>query len=551
MKSIPWRFLAGAGLCAALASLAMPAMATAGSCPARGIDGLDPDRQPAIEALGIAQSRARPLAHALVDGIGPRLTGSPGLDAAYAWARDTATALGLQNVRLEDWGRFGHGWTQQRAWMRMQAPVPMMFVAQAAPWSVASDGVVEGDALHADLHSDADFAAWRGRLRGKVLFLGALPAQDAPVQAAPPRFDAAGAQRELATVARYFAGRAQRTPARLEQQAFRARLARFLADEGVQAVVLPGDPGQAGAGTARLYLDDNALLAPQPWLPGQAPVFPVVVAGNEAFGRVGRLLQAGTPVRVEYDIATTTTPAPVHGYNLVAEIPGSDPCLRDEVVEIVAHLDSWAGATGAVDDGAGVIAALEAMRIVRMSGVQPRRTVRLVLFSGEEQGVLGSRAYVDTHYARVPRDAASGLVAGAPQPGDGFGRFSLAMLVDMGSGPIRGIYAGADPAMAALLRRWQPALAPLGVDFVLDGPGWPADQSSYTDAGLPALLFLQDPPDYMTRARHTSVDTYERLDFDGLAQIATVQALLALNAAMRDAPMPRAAAPSPSSTSAR
>ena len=278
---------------------------------------------------------------------------------------------------------------------------------------------------------------------------------------------------------------------------------------------------------------------------GRVALLDFRVAGNEAFGRVGRLLAAGTPVRIEYEVATTTTPAPVPGDNLIAEIPGHDPCLRDEVVEIVAHLDSWAGATGAVDDGAGVIAALEAMRILRESGVALRRTVRLVLFSGEEQGVLGSRAHVDAHYAQVPRDPQTGLVSGPVRPRPGHGRLSLAMLVDMGSGPIRGIYAGADPEMAALLRRWQPALAPLGVDFVLDGPGWPADQSSYTDAGLPALLFLQDPTDYMTRARHTSVDTYERLDFDGLAQIATVQALLALDAAQRDARMPRPPTVSP------
>mgnify|MGYP003575249993 CR=1 FL=1 len=530
-------------LCVALI-LPVPAWAT--SCPVHGSDRADPALQPRIEALGVAGSRARDHAHALIDRIGPRLTGSPGLDAAFEWAGATARAIGLDNVRRETWGTFGHGWTQQRTWMRMQAPVPMMFVAQAAPWSPSSDGVVTGEAVHADPRSEADLAAWRGRLRGKVVFLGALPAQDPrPDTPASPRFDAASAQRELDTVGRYFAGRTQRMPARLRQQAFAAHLARFLAAEGVQAVVLPGDPGGAGAGTARLYLDDNALLSPQPWRPGQAPAFPVVVAGNEAFGRVGRLLAAGTPVRIEYEVATTTTPAPVPGDNLIAEIPGHDPCLRDEVVEIVAHLDSWAGATGAVDDGAGVIAALEAMRILRESGVALRRTVRLVLFSGEEQGVLGSRAHVDAHYAQVPRDPQTGLVSGPVRPRPGHGRLSLAMLVDMGSGPIRGIYAGADPEMAALLRRWQPALAPLGVDFVLDGPGWPADQSSYTDAGLPALLFLQDPTDYMTRARHTSVDTYERLDFDGLAQIATVQALLALDAAQRDARMPRPPTASP------
>ena len=303
-------------------------------------------------------------------------------------------------------------------------------------------------------------------------------------------------------------------------------------------MVLPGDPNGSAAGTGKLYLDDNALLVPRPWLPGRAPAFPVLVAASEAYGRVGRLLQSGVPVRVEYEVAATTTPAPVRAANLVAELPGSDPCLRDEVVEIVAHLDSWAGATGAVDDGAGVIAALEAMRLIRASAIAPRRTIRLVLFSGEEQGVLGSRAHVDAHYARVPRDPATGWRTGAPRPLGGE-TLALAMLVDMGSGPIRGIYGGGDPAMAALLRQWQPKLAGLGVDFVLDGPGWPADQASYTDADLPALLFLQDPPDYMTRARHSSVDSYERLDFDGIARNATVQALLALQAALRDPRMPR------------
>ncbi|MFT4179160.1 MAG: M20/M25/M40 family metallo-hydrolase [Thermomonas sp.] len=524
-----------------LALLARPAPVSAGSCPARGIEGLDAAQREHVQALGLGASRAPALAHGLLDRIGPRLTGSPGLDAALVWASDQARAIGLARVRLEDWGVFGHGWTQQRAWMRMQAPVPMMFVAQAAPWSVASAGVVQGDAAWAELDDAAALDAWRGRLRGKVLFLGALPPQDAlAAQPSPsPRFDAASAGRELDSVRRYFAGRAARIPARLDRGAFRDRLARFLMDEGVQAVVLAGDPSAAGSGTARLLLDDSALLVARPWQTGRAPAFPVLVAGNEGFGRVARLLRSGVQVQVEYEVATTTTPAPVRAANLIAEIPGTDPCLRGEAVEIVAHLDSWAGATGAVDDGAGVIGALEAMRIIRASAIAPRRTIRMVLFTGEEQGVLGSRAYVDAHYAQVPRDPASGLVTGAPVPRAAHAALSLAMLVDMGSGPIRGIYAGADPAMAALLRQWQPRLASLGVEFVLDGPGWPADQSSYTDAGLPALLFLQDPTDYMTRARHTSVDAYERLDFDGLTRIATVQALLALDAAQRDAPMPR------------
>ena len=211
-----------------------PAWGTAtAQCPAAGIDGLDDAQWARLQALGRADSRAPALAHALLDRIGPRLTGSPGLDAALAWAEGEARAIGLQRVRREDWGVFGHGWTQQRAWLRMQAPVPAMLVAQAAPWSASSRGVVQGDAAWAVLPDDAALAGWHGRLRGKVLFLGALPGQDAPAPAVSARFDAQAAARELDTVRRYFAGRAARVPARLEQEAFRERLAAFLAAEGV------------------------------------------------------------------------------------------------------------------------------------------------------------------------------------------------------------------------------------------------------------------------------------------------------------------------------
>jgi Iap family predicted aminopeptidase len=271
--------------------------------------------------------------------------------------------------------------------------------------------------------------------------------------------------------------------------------------------------------------------------------FPVLVTSAEDFGRAWRLAASGAKPHFQFEVDSEVLEPHTHGYNVIGEISGTDPKLKREVVILGAHLDSWAAATGATDNGAGVAATLEALRILKATGARPRRTIRFILYSGEEQGLLGSRAYVAGHIARTKSGTRyrDGYVIPKTDlvPNEDYERVSAAYNIDDGSGKVLGIFAGGNPRLAQIFSAWLDDVKSLGVISVLDEQSYFSDGAPYQSVGIPGISFLQDELDYFTRTHHTNLDTLEHIVPADLAQVATVAAVFVLKTADDDDRLPR------------
>ena len=510
-----------------------------------------------IRDEGLSRSKVMEYATELIDGIGPRLTGSPNLKKAIDWARKKLTQLGLSRVRAESWGAFGVGWEQRNVWVRMVAPDTAVLIAQAAPWSPATPGPVTTDVRAVGgLPDEQAFAIHRGTLRDRIVLLARAPGPPDVVPFDKPlfrRFDDA----ELAAYAGVPVGAGPDVAPEIWEQMY-ARLAhgerigRFLAAEGVRAVIAPsGNRPSGGISGGTLLVDGGAGIGFRAYLKAHQMQVPTVIVANEHYGRLERLLTRKVPVRVEVNVDTVFTGDREEGFNVLAEIAGVDPVRKDQVVMVGAHLDSWAAGTGATDDGAGVLIAMETMRILRAIGVQPRRTIRIALWTGEEQGALGSLGYVKTHVAAVPRATTDSAMAvpeflrrkaGPIVFKSEHARISALFTLDAGGGRIRGISVGTQ-ALAEIFEPWVAGLRDLGVTMVSPRTDCGGDCRPFAEVGLPTPVFRHDPLDYDTRTHHTNMDTYEHLIPDDLRQAAVIVATMLYNTAMRDDMLPRPARP--------
>jgi len=498
--------------------------------------------QPATETLdlnmyqrirdeGLNHSHVMEFATALMDGIGPRLTGSPNLAKANAWTRDTLTKIGLENARLEDWGEFGLGWQQVNTWAHMVTPDTAVLIVQATPWSPATAGPVTGDVAFVSIQSEKDLDQYKGKLAGKVVLFGAMREVPPVEKALFERYS----DKDLEDIAEFQVsasggGVPPDVQARLRERMERLRLidriAQFLYDEKVAVVIEPSRDGKNGGGSGGTFFDDNgATLGRTPYVAEKRVKIPVVVAAIESYGRLYRLTQAHAPVSVEIDVETKFTGEHEHGFDTVAEIPGTDPKLKEQVVMLGGHLDSWIGGTGATDNGAGTIVAMEAVRILKALDVKPRRTIRIALWTGEEQGIFGSKGYCSIHFGSAKLSTtpdqlqlpefmrrAVGPLEVKPEQRLISGYFN----VDNGTGKIRGIYTQGNAAIAPIFAQW---IAP--------------------------FQFIQDMLDYESRTHHSNEDVVERLQPADLKQIATVEAIFVYNAAQRDQMLPRKPLPHP------
>jgi carboxypeptidase Q len=507
-----------------------------------------------VRAEGFKDPQALSYASDLADGIGGRLTGSPNMKKAYSWGLLQLNSIGLSNVHLEDWGEFGMGWEQRNTWVRMVSPDTMVFAAQAAPWSVSSKGSVRGAAVAADIRQSNDFDQYRGKLTGKIVLLGAAREVAEPTDPLFVRYTseqlASGTPQRA--IEDYYRSREKHLEDWARKKEFQRKLVKFLESERIVALVVPsGDRN----GNGILFIDSEAMPGVKPWLHENLVPFPVVVTMAENYGRVCRLLGRGIPVSLEMNVDTRFVGDHEHGYNTIAEIPGYDSRLKDQVVIVGAHLDSWPAGTGAADDGAGVAIALESIRILKKLMVQPRRTIRIVLYSGEEQGLLGSWGYARLHFGDYPRSTApdqlnlpfdvlrksSGALVLQPE----HALVSAVYNTDAGSGRVRGIYTGGNPGLIPIFEQWIEPLKDLGITEVINSRDWPADESSFETIGLPGLDFVQDPLDYFTRVHHSNLDTVEHLVPEDLEQVAMVQAIFIYNTAMRKELLPRLLLPAP------
>ena len=567
------RLAAAAGLAAVALSLPVHATDKKKTAPEPAPAAADPcaEAQPATESLdldmyqrirdeGLNHSHVMEFATALMDGIGPRLTGSPNLKKANEWTRDTLTKIGLENAHLEDWGEFGLGWEQLNTWARMVEPDTAVLILQATPWSPATPGPVTGDVVYVSIQSEKDFDQYKDKLAGKIVLFGAMR----PVPPVDKPLFERNTEKDLEDIAEYevspYPGALSpeyeaAVHARLERRQFLEKVARFFADEKVAAVIEPSRDGANGGGSGGTFFDDNGtFFGRTPYLADHATKVPVAVAAVESYGRLYRLVQQHAPVSVEINIDTKVTDEHAHGYDTIAEIPGTDPKLKDQVVMLGGHLDSWIAGTGATDNGAGVIVAIEAVRILEALGVKPRRTIRIALWTGEEQGMFGSQGYVKQHFGSAKLSTAPDQVilpeylrrADGPlevKPEQKL--ISAYFNVDNGSGKIRGIFTQGNGAVAPIFAQWMAPLKDLDVTTITERNTGGTDHLGFDAVGIPGFQFIQDDLDYESRTHHTNEDVYERLQPADLKQIATVEAIFVYNAAQRDQMMPRKPLPQP------
>jgi carboxypeptidase Q len=497
-------------------------------------ESLDLDMYQRIRDEGLNHSHAMEFASALADGIGPRLTGSPNLTKANDWARDTMSKIGLENVHLEDWGEFGMGWQQLNTWARSVKPDAAVLIVQAAPWSPATPGPITGDVVSVNIESDKDLAQYRGKLAGKIVLDGAMRAVPPMRKALFERYTEKGLENLETPI--NAAEEEEQLNALLSGIFKRNEMAaQFFAEEKVAAVIEPSRDGDNGGGSGGTFYDDR--FTGNGWSADHRVHVPVVVVAIESYGRLYRLTQTHVPVTVQIDVEVKFTGDHKHGYNIIAEIPGTDPKLKDQIVMLGAHLDSWIAGTGATDNGAGVATAMEVMRILETLGVKPRRTIRIALWSGEEQGELGSRVYVRQHFG----SATNGQLTLTPEQKLVSAYFNL----DNGGGRIRGVFLQGNEATAPVFAQWMIPLRDLGVTALSIRETWSTDHMSFDALGIPGFQFIQDGLDYGGRSWHTNQDVYERLQPADLKQIATVEAIFIYNAAMRDEMLPRKQMPDP------
>jgi len=517
-------------------------------------ENLDLTMYQRIREEGLGHSHVMEYASGLMDGIGPRLTGSPNLKRANQWTRDQFTAMGCSNAHLEDWGEFGLGWRQLNTWVRMSAPDTAVFIAQALPWSPSSHGAVSGNAVWLDAKEEKDFDKYKGKLAGKVIFFGPMR-EVKPVDKPLFRRDDDADLKRITEYPVHVGEHEDFVPEFIKRLEFREKAGQFLAEEHAAAIVVPSRDGRDGGGSGGTIFDDGG--GGMGWFTYQrehAEKLPIVVMAIEPYGRVYRLLKANVPVSIEMDVETEFTGDHEHGFDTIAEIPGTDPKLKDEVVMVGGHLDSWASGTGATDNGAGTVVAMEVMRILNALKVQPRRTIRVGLWTGEEQGEFGSYGYVKQHFGFVPLSTApdqlklpdflrkpAGPVELKPEQQKISGYFN----VDNGSGKIRGIYLQENAAIAPIFQQWIAPLSDLGVSTITMRNTGGTDHEAFDSVGIPGFQFIQDPLDYAARTHHSNMDLYERLQPDDLAQAATVEAIFVYNAAMRDQMLPRKPLPHP------
>lgn len=464
----------------------------------------------------------------LTDVNGPRLTNSPMMHQAAEWAQKQLTTWGLANVHTEKWGPFGRGWVNDHTSITMNAPQPFVIQGYPKAWTPGTTGAVTGKAVVVAIDKEEDFAKYAGQL--KDTFVLQSPKRDIlPYFESPTRRYTTEGLEELERE-QVAGGGGRRFMFGGGTAAFRKKRMEFYKAQGVLAI-LESSPPMRG--------DNGALLVSGPTpgdgdrtVEGQA-ILPQVVLGAEHYGRIMRVLDKKIPVSLTVDVRNRFVDTSNDVYNVIAELPGTDKA--SEVVMLGAHFDSWHTGTGATDNGVSSAVMMEAMRILKATGLKPRRTIRLALWTGEEQGLLGSRAYVKEHFAD-PVDM---------KPKPEHGTFSVYLNMDNGGGAFRGVYLQGNEAAAPIFEAWMKPFHNIGMTTTTIRPTGGTDHLAFDGVGLPGFQFIQDPLEYSARTHHTNLDLYERAIPEDLMRNAMVVATFAYQAANRDALFPRKPMPEP------
>jgi len=517
-------------------------------------ENLDLTMYARIREEGFKHSHVMEFADALTNGIGPRLTGSPDMKKANEWTRDTLTKVGLENAHLEDWGEFGMGWQQVNTWGRIISPDPEPIWLQAAPWSPATNGPLTGEALYISIADIKDMDKYKGNLKGKIVLFGAIrPTPDLDNPLFHRYTDEELKEMENLPEARAGAPNIQQLMAdRAKLTAMRTAALKIMTEEGVAAIITPTRDGGKGGGTGIVFDDNGANLIRGAQTKETAVTIPNAVMMIEHYNRIARLLEHHVPVTLEVNIETKFTGDHEHGFDTVAEIPGTDPKLKDQVVMVGGHLDSWISGTGATDNAAGSVVAMEAMRILKALDLKPKRTIRIALWSGEEQGLFGSQGYVKNHFGTFaePPGADPAISAFLRPKGKltttkEWETLDAYYNLDNGTGKVRGVYTQENYAIAPIFAQWLAPLKDLGATAISYRNTGGTDHLSFDAVGLPGFQYIQDPMDYETRTHHSDMDTFDRLHAADLQQAAVIEAIFLYNTSERDAMMPRKPFPHP------
>ena len=576
-----------------------------GGPQAPALDPNDPIAK--IRDEGLNRSQVMQTLSYLTDVIGPRLTASPNMKRSNEWTRDTLAKWGLQNAHLEAWGPFGRGWTLKRFSAQVTAPQDIPLIAYPKAWSPGitvmpempstpaakvqkpaapatspePSSVVTGEVVFLDARNEADLDKYKGQLKGKIVLIS----QPADVKAL---FDAPGSRRDeknLLALANALppgqgggfggggggggrgggggANAQERQQQLFQQQVFTSKRMNMLVDEGAAVVVDVSPRGTGGT----IFVQSATVAAPTPKTPeemrtitrlspydpkAESRMVPQMTVSAEHYNRMIRMIQQGEKLKMTVDLQVEYQDQDNMGYNTVAEIPGTD--LKDEIVMLGGHMDSWHSGTGATDNGAGVAVAMEAVRILQTLGLKPRRTIRIALWTGEEEGLLGSRAYVKQHFGNL--EGGSGQFGGGGGGGGNanttpaklttladYEKFSGYFNLDNGTGKIRGIYLQGNRAVRDLFSQWLTPFRDLGASTITISNTGGTDHQSFDGIGLPGFQFIQDDIEYDTRTHHSNQDVFDRIQADDMKQAATIMAAFVYNTAMRDEKMPRKPAP--------
>jgi len=487
-----------------------------------------------IRDEGLNHSKVMETAFYLTDVSGPRLANSPGLKRAQDWAVNQLKSWGLENAKREPWGKFGKGWEVQKNYAAITVPYYHAIIAIPKAWTSGTNGPIKGDVVLVKADTVTDLDQYKGKLAGKIVIFDTKSKLAGGTKADLTRYT----DEELDKMAKATSQPAaqRRAPDRASPQmtafqrarALRTAISNFLQQENVGLILsmARGTDGTVFTTNGASYADTAKTAAPE------------LETSGEDYLRILRLVKGGQKVEMEADIKTQFFTDDLQGYDVVAEIPGTDKKLKDQIVMVGGHLDSWHAATGATDNAAGSAVMMEAVRILKAIGFKPKRTIRIALWSSEEQGLFGSRYYVLNHFGD-PK-----TMQLKPEQAKVSAYYNL----DNGTGKIRGIYLQGDSLAGAVFKPWFEPFKDLGASTITVGNTGGTDHLSFAAVGIPGFQFIQDSMDYGTRTHHSNQDTYDRLSEDDLKQAATIIASFVYNTAQRAEMIPRAEPPKAQST---
>jgi carboxypeptidase Q len=473
-----------------------------------------------IKSEGINKSQIQDISFHLTDYLGPRLSGSTNLRNARAWTSEKFKEWGLSNVRIDSYGEFGRGWNVKKSYIAMKLPYYAQVIGYPKAWTDGTNGLVESEVTLLEINSDADFEKYKGKLKGKVVMAPATLTLNPAFEADAKRWtDQELEDRKSINIG---GNNARYTPEMLSQM----RAQRDL-DQKLTTFLLAEEVGLRLTGTRGSFGTVFHTRAGS-YSADKIPTVPEMEIAAEHYGRIYRLLKNGKSVSIEAEIEVEWLDDDYKGYNVLAEIPGTDKNLKAEIVMLGAHIDSWHAGTGANDNAAGVAVMMEAIRILKALNVQPKRTIRIAIWGEEEQGLFGSRGYVQKYVAdRSTKER-------KPE----WDKISAYYNLDNGSGKIRGIYVEGNDMVVPIFEKWFEPFRELGANTITRRNTGSTDHVAFEAVGVPGFQFIQDPIDY-GKGYHTNMDLYERMQFADMTQAAVIIAAMVYNTAQRDEKLPR------------